>query len=168
MNISNMNSSYSSENHGMNFSPQMSSISTVLENAEAIELDLVSRAQDLANEVHDLLRVDFKDRKTRRPPLTLSCRLRKDRYGPILVWVRYSIRERVGKNTVQTRYTEEVKGRRYHTYPNAIFKGLRDQDLILKMVEIESRAAKLRRETSDWTAMLTAAKQIKKQMEDEL
>ena len=135
---------------------------TFFDNFEAVEMKLISRAQALAQECHDLLRNDYKERKYRRPPLTLSARLRRDRFGPILVWVRYTIAKRDDKKGGANRYTKEVAGRRNHTYPSYIFASFKDQELITQLVDIETRAAAIRRQTSEWSGVATAFRTIMK------
>lgn len=143
------------------------SIQNLLENFELIESDLTSQAQELVQECRKLLDKDFKDRKVRRPPISLACRLRKDRYGPTLVWVRYTIAKRNLKNGTKSRFTTEVRGRRNHTYPCAIFKGFRDDVLIEQLIDIEKRAADIRRATSHWTTIkssVAALQEIKERL----
>ena len=142
--------------------PEKEVIQTVLRSVEDIQIGLISRARSLEEECHNLIRNDFKDRKTRRPPITLSCRLRKDRYGPILVWIRFTIAKRKNAAGDWNRYTSEVGGRRNHSYPSAIFKPFRDPDLIEGLIDIERRAAAIRRETSEWSSMITSIKTIEK------
>lgn len=91
----------------------------------------------------------------------LSVRWRKDRFGPSLVWVRYTKTQRTLSTGINTRFTREVGGRRQHAYPASIFRPFDDPNLIEALIGIEKRAADIRREVAEWTSILTSLKTIR-------
>lgn len=129
------------------------------EHFEDIHIELVGDAKVLVRECQDLISGDFKERKQRRPPLALSCKVRSNQLGPTLVWLRYAITD-ASNVSGHRRFGTEVPGRRNHLYQPRIFRPFKDKALIERLVEIESRASELRRRTSRWRAIQTAVRQF--------
>lgn len=134
-------------------------ISYLNEHLEDIHSELVAEAKALVKECAELIKEDFKERKLRRPPLALACKVRSNQFGPSLVWLRYPVRSGQ-KKSAGPRYATEVPGRRNHLYPTRIFARFEDSSLIEQLVDIEKRAGELRLRTSRWNGIQTAIRQI--------
>lgn len=127
---------------------------------EDLHLSLMERAKDLVAECHAFLEVEYKERRFRTLPMTLSVRQRKDRFGPLIVWVRISVRKRKLQDGSCNRFTTEIPGRRNHMYPRSTFRPFKDADIIEELVNFESRAAVIRRQTSHWNSIIHSSKSI--------
>lgn len=147
------------ENNLTPMTAERSCIAHLSEHFDDIHIELVGDAKALVTECQDLIKADFKENKLRRPPLALSCKVRRNQLGPTLVWVRYPLIR--GQSAAHLRrFATEVPGRRNHLYPTRIFRSFGDNSLIERLVEIERRAGELRRRTSNWRAIQTAIRQI--------
>nr|WP_252727077.1 conjugative transfer protein MobI(A/C) [Paracoccus sp. C2R09] len=127
---------------------------------EDLHLSLIERAKDLVAECHAFLDAEYKERRFQTLPMTMSARQRKDRFGPVIVWVRISLTKRKLQNGSFNRFTTEIPGRRYHMYPRSTFRSFRDADIIERLVNFESRAAVIRRQTSHWNSIIRSSKSI--------
>lgn len=130
----------------------------ILARRDAIVEELFAEARALCEEANDVLK-GRKDVKFEGPFIGLACRSRKGRFGPIIVWVRYTIRKRTLSNGSETRFSREIPGRRNFRYPNKTFKGL-DELRTARLIEIEARAAALRQKVSQWGAIFAFCEKL--------
>jgi hypothetical protein len=130
-------------------------LTDIFEASEMIRGELSDQAESLKREAHKVIDEGW-EKKYRRPPLTLACHYKSNVFGPILVWVTYSISKRTLSDGSQTRFTQEIVGRKRHSYPDRTFAAF-PPDTRAELIRIEKEASRIRISTAYWAKMIKAA-----------
>jgi hypothetical protein len=137
---------------------EIACVRTILEQKEAINLDLFELAKELRDECHEAIRQhDLKH--YRKPPCTLTVKAEPKKVGPKIIWITYTTKKITIKSGKSVRFTDEVRGRKNGRNPKRIFNSY-DDDLKAMLIDIEHRAAELRQRSFFWRAAIKQAELI--------
>ena len=137
---------------------QIDACRKLLERLDDIHLDLFEAAKALKLECEDVLRQDT-SKKYRKPPFSLAVRSESGKVGPKIVWVSFAKKPNMVQDGQPLRFTRELPGRSNGRYPKTIFSAFHSPTREA-LIDIENRAAVLRKRIFFWRATLSEARKI--------
>lgn len=137
---------------------QVEAATMLFEHRDAIEVELYEAAKALKHECEAVLKLDAAQRH-RKPPCSLSVRNEPGKFGPKIVWVTFSWSQFQSDDGTKTRFTREVRGRTNGKYPKTTFTVYKSPTREA-VIDIEDRAAALRKRIFFWRTTFSEARKI--------